>query len=56
MFLMAVQIGEQLANPFADSLYDVPMTAITRTIEIDLTQMLGDEPPQQVQPVQQILY
>jgi putative membrane protein len=56
MFLMAVQIGEQLANPFADSLYDVPMTAITRTIEIDLTQMLGDEPPRQVEPVQQILY
>ena len=56
MFLLAVQIGDQLANPFADGVYDVPMTAIARTIEIDLTQMLGDEPPQQVEPVEQVLY
>jgi putative membrane protein len=56
MFLLAVQIGDQLANPFADDVYDVPMTAITRTVEIDLTQMLGDEPPKQVEPVEQVLY
>lgn len=56
MFLLAVQIGDQLASPFADDVYDVPMTAITRTVEIDLTQMLGDEPPQQVEPVEQVLY
>jgi len=56
MFLLAVQIGDQLANPFADDVYDVPMTAITRTIEIDLTQMLGEEPPKQVTPVEQVLY
>ena len=56
MFLLAVQIGDQLANPFADGVYDVPMTAITRTIQIDLTQMLGDEPPRQVEPVEQVLY
>lgn len=56
MFLLAVQIGDQLANPFADSVYDVPMTAIARTIEIDLTEMLGAEPPQQIEPVEQVLY
>lgn len=56
MFLLAVQIGDQLADPFADGVYDVPMTAITRTIQIDLTQMLGDEPPSQVEPVAQVLY
>ena len=56
MFLMAVQIGDQLANPFADGVYDVPMTAITRTIQIDLTEMLGDEPPRPVEPVEQVLY
>jgi putative membrane protein len=56
MFLLAVQIGDQLANPFADGVYDVPMTAITRTIQIDLTQMLGDEAPRQVEPVEQVLY
>ncbi len=56
MFLMAVQIGDQLANPFADDVYDVPMTAITRTIEIDLTQMLGEEPPKAVAAVEEVLY
>ncbi|SDU95471.1 putative membrane protein [Microlunatus sagamiharensis] len=56
MFLMAVQIGDQLANPFADDVYDVPMTAMTRTIEIDLVQMLGDEAPGPVTPVEEVLY
>ena len=56
MFLMAVQIGDQLASPFADDVYDVPMTAIARTVEIDLTQMLGDEPPRPVEPVEEVLY
>jgi putative membrane protein len=56
MFLLAVQIGDQLADPFADDVYDVPMTAITRTIQIDLTEMLGDEAPSQVEPVEQVLY
>ena len=56
MFLMAVQIGDQLADPFADGVYDVPMTAITRTIQIDLTQMLGEEPPRAVEPVEEVLY
>jgi putative membrane protein len=56
MFLLAVQIGDQLANPFADGVYDVPMTAITRTVEIDLIQMLGDEAPRPVEPVEEVLY
>ncbi|GAA3562022.1 bestrophin family ion channel [Microlunatus spumicola] len=56
MFLLAVQIGDQLANPFADGVYDVPMTTISRTVEIDLTQMLGDEPPRPVEPVAEVLY
>ena len=56
MFLLAVQIGDQLASPFADGVYDVPMTAITRTVEIDLIEMLGDEAPRPVEPVEQVLY
>ena len=56
MFLMAVQIGDQLGNPFADDVYDVPMTAIARTIEIDLTQMLGGQAPRPVEPVEEVLY
>ena len=56
MFVVAVQIGDQLASPFADSVFDIPMTAITRTIEIDLSQMIGDRAPQPVQPVAEVLY
>ncbi len=56
MFLMAVKIADQLAEPFADNLFDVPMTAITRTIEIDLRQMLGKPAPEPVTPVAEVLY
>ena len=56
MFLMAVQIGDQLADPLTDGVYDVPMTAISRTVEIDLVQMLGGEAPRPIAPVEQVLY
>ena len=42
MFLMAVEIGLDLMDPFANSIYDVPMTAMCRTVEIDLLQMMGE--------------
>ena len=32
------------------------MTAISRTVEIDLVQMLGDEAPGPVTPVEEVLY
>ncbi|MCZ2827217.1 bestrophin family ion channel [Modestobacter sp. VKM Ac-2986] len=56
MFLLAVQVGDDLAEPFADTVYDVPMTAITRTVEIDLTEMIGAEPPTAVRPVDRVLW
>ncbi|VVC55956.1 putative membrane protein [Beijerinckiaceae bacterium RH AL1] len=56
MFLMAVQIGLDLMDPFADDIYDVPMTAMCRTIEIDLLQMLGEPAPEPVRPVDGILW
>ena len=56
MFLLAVQVGDDLAEPFADSVYDVPMTAITRTVEIDLTEMIGVQPPTAVRPVDRVLW
>ncbi|QAU25551.1 hypothetical protein EO087_14540 [Dyella sp. M7H15-1] len=36
MFLAMLQMGNDLQNPFENREDDVPMTAITRTIEIDL--------------------
>ena len=56
MFLMAVQIGLDLMDPFADDIYDVPMTAMCRTIEIDLLQMFGEPAPEPVRPVDGILW
>lgn len=45
MFLMGVQIGRDLMDPFCNDIYDVPMTAMCRTVEIDLLQMLGEPAP-----------
>ena len=56
MFLLAVQIGDDLADPFTDDVNDVPMTALCRTIEIDLVQMIGATPPEQVHPVDRVLW
>ncbi len=36
------EIGESTESPFEGSANDVPITAMSRTIEIDLRQMLGD--------------
>jgi len=56
MFLLAVGVGDELADPFADAIYDVPMTALCRTIEIDLVQLLDGEAPHQVTPVDHVLW
>lgn len=56
MFLMAVQIGTDLMDPFADDIYDVPMTAMCRTVEIDLLQMLGEPAPEKIQPTKGVLW
>lgn len=56
MFLLAVQVGRDLADPFVDRVHDVPMTAICRGIEIDLLEMIGEDPPAAVTPVGQVLW
>lgn len=56
MFLLAVQVGKDLADPFSDDVHDVPMTAISRTIEIDLLEMIGADAPGPVTPVGQVLW
>jgi putative membrane protein len=43
VFWMMEAIGEYSENPFEGSYNDVPISAITRSIEIDIRQML-DEP------------
>ncbi len=56
MFLAVLQIGDDLVDPFANTVHDVPLTAMCRTIEIDLLQSIGDEAPEPVKPHDGILW
>lgn len=50
-------IGSNSEDPFENRLNDVPMTALCRTIEIDLRDMLDEkELPAKIQPIDNILY
>ena len=42
MFLALDKIGRDLEDPFDNGIYDVPLTSITTTIEINLRQLLGE--------------
>jgi putative membrane protein len=55
VFLAVLSIGEDLTDPFADSVHDVPLSAMCRTIEIDLLQSIGREAPPVLQPVDGVL-
>ncbi len=56
MFLATLQIGDDLVDPFANTVHDVPLTAMCRTIEIDLLQAIGEEPQPPVTPVKGVLW
>lgn len=50
------KIGEVTENPFQGSANDVPVTALSRTIEIDLREMLNEKDiPKSIVPVNNIL-
>lgn len=57
VFLLIDQIAQFLQDPFDGHPSDTPMQALSRTIEINIRQMLGDkELPEPVQPVNGILW
>ena len=57
MFLALEKIGNDLEDPFENTIFDVPMTAIATTIEINLRQLLGEtELPPPEQPVHGVLW
>jgi putative membrane protein len=56
MFLVLDEVGRDLEDPFEDRVYDVPMAAITRTVEIDLLQAIGAaDIPEAIKPRNGIL-
>lgn len=56
MFLAVLRIGDDLVDPFADTVHDNPLTAMCRTIEIDLLQSIGDPAPDPMTPVRGVLW
>ncbi len=57
MFLALDKIGRDLEDPFDNTIYDVPLTAITRTIEINLRQLLNETTlPAPVLPIRGVLW
>lgn len=56
MFLAILQIGDDLVDPFANDVHDVPMSAMCRTIEIDLLQSIGDAAPAPLGEVKGVLW
>lgn len=56
VFLVLEQIGESTENPFEGSANDIPITQISRNIEIDLREMLGEKDlPPAIQPQKNII-
>lgn len=56
IFLTMERIGESTENPFEGGANDVPITAMSRTIEIDLREMLDEKDlPPALTPINQIL-
>lgn len=55
-FMVVEQLGASLKNPFENLDNDTPMTALCRTIEIDLRQQLGEiDLPPPIEPVGGVL-
>jgi putative membrane protein len=51
------RVGHVSENPFDNKLHDVPMTAICRSIEIDLRELLAEtDLPPKFEPVNDVLY
>jgi putative membrane protein len=57
VFFMMEKISDSSEDPFEGGVHDVPVSAICRTIEIDLRQALGEtDVPAPLAPVDDVLY
>lgn len=56
IYVVMELIGDYSENPFEGFGTDIPMLSISRTIEIDLLQMLGEtDVPAPIQPIHDVL-
>lgn len=57
IFLALDKIGRDLEDPFDNTIFDVPMTSITTTIEVNLRQLLGETAfPAATTPIDGVLW
>ena len=57
IFLALDKIGRDLEDPFENGIYDVPLSSMSRTIEINLRQAMGERSlPETLKPVQGVLW
>jgi ion channel-forming bestrophin family protein len=56
IFVTIERLGTELRDPFEDRINDTPMSALCRTIEIDLRQQLGETSlPLPLKPIKGVL-
>jgi ion channel-forming bestrophin family protein len=56
IFITLDRIGRDIETPFENTVHDTPMTTLSRTIEINLRQLMGDEHPRELHPVSGFVY
>lgn len=56
IFMTLDRIGRDIETPFENTVHDTPMTSLSRTIEINLRQLLGDNHPKELNPVSGFVY
>jgi putative membrane protein len=57
IFIALDTVGRDIEAPFENTVHDTPLTAISRTIEINLRQLFGDRNiPPEIKPVDGFLY
>jgi putative membrane protein len=56
IFITLDRIGRDIETPFENTVHDTPMTSLSRTIEINLRQLMGDSHPSEVHPVAGFVY
>ncbi|TQU00557.1 hypothetical protein EIJ50_22910, partial [Xanthomonas perforans] len=56
MFLAVLKIGDELVDPFANTIHDLPLDTMCRTVEIDALQAIGEQAPEPMQPVDGVLW
>jgi ion channel-forming bestrophin family protein len=56
IFILLDKVGREIETPFENTAHDTPMTSLSRTIEINLRQLMGDRHPRELHPVSGFVY